>query len=79
MPKHYDTFAEFHYSYKYGDIVIPKIDGTEPLRTELNHFIECILNNEKPLTDGHDGLSVVQILEAAGQSLNDESKPIIIT
>ena len=26
IPKHYDTYAEFHYSYKYGDIVIPKIE-----------------------------------------------------
>ena len=27
-------------SPKYGDIVIPKIEGTEPLPMELNHFIE---------------------------------------
>lgn len=69
-PKHYDTYAEFHYSYKYGDIVIPKIEGTEPLRTELNHFIECILNDEKPVSDGKSGLHVVKILEAAQESLH---------
>ncbi len=70
-PIHYDTYTEFHYSYKYGDIVIPKIGGSEPLRTELNHFIECIENDEKPLSDGESGLQVVKILEAAQKSLDN--------
>ncbi len=69
-PKHYDTFAEFQYSYKYGDIVIPKIGGTEPLSTELNHFIDCILNNEEPLSNGQNGLEVVAVLETAQKSLS---------
>jgi predicted dehydrogenase len=79
VPEYYDTYAEFHYSYKYGDIVIPKIDGGEPLRTELDHFIDCIKNDETPLSDGNDGLHVVQILEAAGKSLSNENKPVFIS
>jgi len=78
VPEHYDTYAEFHYSYKYGDIVIPKIDGGEPLRTELDHFIDCIENGETPLSCGRDGLHVVQILEAAEESLKNENKPVLI-
>ena len=78
VPKHYDTYAEFHYSYKYGDIVIPKIDGGEPLRTELDHFIDCIKNDEKPISCGNAGLHVVQILEAAEESLKNENKPVFI-
>lgn len=69
-PKHYDTFAEFHYSYKYGDIIIPNISGAEPLRTELNHFIDCIVNDKEPLSNGKNGLDVVKILEATQKSLN---------
>ncbi len=69
-PKHYDTFAEFHYSYKYGDIIIPNISGAEPLRTELNHFIDCIVNDKEPLSNGKNGLDVVKILEAIQKSLN---------
>ncbi len=68
-PKHYDTFAEFHYSYKYGDIIIPNISGAEPLRTELNHFIDCIVNDKEPLSNGKNGLDVVKILEATQKSL----------
>ncbi|MCK5323977.1 MAG: hypothetical protein KAJ45_07505 [Desulfobulbaceae bacterium] len=69
-PKHYDTFAEFHYSYKYGDIIIPNISGAEPLRTELNHFIDCIVNDKEPLSNGKNGLDVVKILEATQKSLH---------
>ena len=78
IPKHYDTFAEFHYSYKYGDIVIPKIDGTEPLRTELNHFLDCIINDETPISDGTSGLNVVKILEAAQESLHNGNRSVTL-
>jgi hypothetical protein len=47
-PKHYDTFAEFPYSYKYGDVVIPQLDGSEPLKTELSHFLDCVQNDLTP-------------------------------
>lgn len=75
-PEHYDTFAEFQYSYKYGDIIIPKITGDEPLRTELRHFVDCIENDEQPLCDGNSGLRVVKILEASQQSLAEGSSHI---
>jgi predicted dehydrogenase len=75
-PRHYDTYAEFHYSYKYGDIVIPKIEGAEPVRTELKHFIECIKNGNRPLSDGKSGLRVVKILEAAQKSLNQGNNQV---
>jgi predicted dehydrogenase len=78
VPKHYDSYAEFHYSYKYGDIIIPKIDGSEPLYVELDHFLDCVTNDEVPLTDGHDGLTVVQILEAAEESLKNDSRPVTL-
>ena len=67
VPKHYDTYAEFPYSYKYGDIVIPKLDGTEPLRSQLSHFLDCIKNDKTPRSDGNNGLQVVKILEQAKQ------------
>jgi hypothetical protein len=60
----------FHYLYKYGDIVIPKIEGTEPLPMELNHFIDCIMSNKEPISNGISGLHVVKILEAAQRSLD---------
>ena len=41
-PPYYDTFAEFHYSYHYGDIYSPYIKQYEPLKVECQHFLDCI-------------------------------------
>src|SRR2546421_4613067 len=41
-PPHYDTFAEFHYSYHYGDSYIPHLQQEEPLTLACRHFVECI-------------------------------------
>jgi predicted dehydrogenase len=70
-PPHYDTFAEFHYSYHYGDMYAPYIKQTEPLKVECQHFLDCIRTGARPLTSGVEGLQVVQILEASTRSLKN--------
>ena len=77
-PPYYDTFAEFHYSYHYGDIYSPYIKQYEPLKVECQHFIDCIKTGEKPLSGGLEGLKVVQILEAASKSLKSNGAPVEI-
>lgn len=77
-PPHYDTFAEFHYSYHYGDAHIPYLQQVEPLKVETQHFLDCIRNEKKPETSGLDGLRVVQILEAASRSLKDNGAKVEI-
>jgi predicted dehydrogenase len=52
-----------------GDIVIPKIAGDEPLLAECRHFIEAVLDDRTPRTDGANGLRVVRVLEAGQKSL----------
>jgi predicted dehydrogenase len=56
-------------SYRSGDMWAPKVDKTEALRLEAEHFIRCITHDETPISDGRAGLRVVQILEAANRSL----------
>src|SRR6266516_1875322 len=65
VPPHYDTFAEFHYSYHYGDRYIPYIKQEEPLKVECQHFLDCIREGKTPLTSGTQGLHVVRVMEAA--------------
>lgn len=72
-PKYYDSFSEFPYSYKYGSITIPPLDGSEPLRAELSHFLDCVINDKTPLTDGAKGLEVIEVLEAADKSLRSDN------
>jgi predicted dehydrogenase len=66
-----DTFGDFQFAYHYGNIVSPFIHLEEPLRVECLHFAECIRENKTPLTDGLNGLRVVEIIEAAQRSLNN--------
>jgi predicted dehydrogenase len=77
-PAHYDTFAEFLYSYHYGDSYIPYLKQEEPLRAECEHFIDCITKNLTPLTSGREGLELVRILEAASASLKQHGAPVIL-
>lgn len=77
-PGYYDTYGDFPYTYKYGDIVIPKLDGAEPIQTELAHFVRCIESGDAPLSDGRNGLQVVTILESAQESLKNENCQIKI-
>ena len=55
-----------------GDVHIPKVKNTEPLKEEINHFIDCILNDKLVFTDGLQGLDVVSILEAAQKSMKSQ-------
>jgi predicted dehydrogenase len=75
-PPHHDTFAEFHYSYHYGDMYVPYLKQEEPLRGECQHFLECIEKGTEPLTSGHRGLELVKILEAASASLKEKGAPV---
>ncbi|HDZ12486.1 MAG TPA: hypothetical protein ENH53_09720 [Bacteroidetes bacterium] len=61
-----------------GDIHIPKLTMQEPLKLECQHFVDSILNDTPPRSDGFDGLQVVKILEAADKSLKNHCEPVEI-
>jgi predicted dehydrogenase len=66
-----DNFASFRASVREGDVTIPKVALGEPLRTECDHFIDCVANNKPPLTDGRTGTAVVRALEALTRSVTN--------
>lgn len=66
------------FSLRFGDINIPYIKITEPLRLECQHFLDCIQNDKTPRSDGRDGMRVVKVLRAAQQSLERNSAPVKI-
>jgi predicted dehydrogenase len=78
-PPHYDTLAEFHYAYHYGDIYSPYVKQEEPLKTECQHFLDCIKEGKMPLTSGAKGMEVVKILEASSDSLERGGASISIS
>ena len=75
-PPHYDNFAEFHYSYHYGDCYLPRIEQSEPLKAMCGHFIECVREGRRPLSCGIRGLEMVRILEASSESLLAKGGPV---
>jgi predicted dehydrogenase len=68
-PPHYDTFAEFQFAYHYGDMYAPYIKQEEPLKTECQHFLDCIKHGTTPISCGRRGTELVRILEASSESL----------
>lgn len=78
-PPHYDTFGEFQYAYHYGDKHIPYLQQDEPLKAELQHFLDCIARKMQPLTNGINGRQVVQVLEASTESLKNNGAAVSLT
>jgi predicted dehydrogenase len=75
-PPHYDTFADFHYAYHYGDVYVPYIKQEEPLKVECQHFLECISRKATPISGGQQGLELVRILEASSLSLKQKGAAV---
>ncbi|KPK65871.1 MAG: oxidoreductase [Planctomycetes bacterium SM23_32] len=51
------------------------VEAVEPLRAECQHFLDCIRSRGRPVTDGHEGLAVLQVLEACQRSLEAQGAP----
>jgi predicted dehydrogenase len=63
---------------RFGDITVPYLKMTEPLATEMRHFVECCSTGATPRSSGVDGLRVVQVLEATDASLAAGGAPVAI-
>ena len=75
---HYDTFGEFQLSYRFGDIFIPKLDDSEPLKIACQHFVDCIREDLPLRSAGVHGMEVVKVLEASVASLRDNGSSVHI-
>jgi len=73
-PGFIDSFASFRASVREGDITIPRISSGEPLRTECDHFLDCIRNGKQPVIGGKEATSVVRVLEAIDRSMRSRGQ-----
>ena len=71
-----ESFAEFQYQIRDGDLVVPALKFGEPLQHECRHFIDCIRKKSTPMTDGMNGLRVTRVLEAAHRSMIEGGVPV---
>ena len=58
-----------------ADAVVIPVDDNEPLRLECQHFLDCIVNRQSPLTDGHEGLRVLEVLTECERQLHPTQQP----
>jgi predicted dehydrogenase len=65
-------------SYRSGDMWAPKVEQTEALKAECEYFVDCIQDNKRPFNDGQAGLKVVEMLEAANQSMRERGRIVKI-
>ena len=53
-----------------AETVQPRLPFQEPLKAELQHFVDCIVDKKKPLVTGEDGVKALEIATAAMESSN---------
>ena len=75
-PSFVDSFATFRMVVREGDISVPKVPASQPLRTECDHFLDCIATGDTPITDGREGLAVVLTLDAINRSLREQGREV---
>lgn len=73
-----DAVYQRHVGYRTGDMWAPRLDNIEALKTEAEHFIDCVRNGQRPLSDGYAGLRVIRVLEAATRSMANHGQPVVI-
>ena len=61
----FDDPRSFSFNHRSGDLVIPKIKWVEPLKAEIEHFVDCIRTETDCLTGVDHAEKVVQILGQA--------------
>jgi len=74
----FESYAEV-IALRMGDILVPHIESTEPLRLECEHFVEAVLDGRPVRSDGQDGLRVVRVLQAGQESLENGGVPVDVT
>lgn len=62
--QHFPTF-----NHRSGDVLLPKIDFQEPLKVEIDHFIDCIQNGTECITGIDHARKVVEILAGSNNSV----------
>jgi|SRR3989338_1711047 len=57
----------------------PEFSDEKPLTIQLSHFLECVIKNKKPLTDGNEALKVTKVLEACQKSMQNNGDSVEVT
>lgn len=71
-----NSYGEFQFLMRDGDIISPKVEASEPLKNQCAHFLDCVAKGVAPLSDGQDGLDVIRVLVAIDASVKRHGVPV---
>lgn len=71
----FESLGDFQWRTRSGDILIPRIEMSEPLHNEIEAFGVACLERSTPATDGSHGIEVVKVLEAMDRSAQSSGRP----
>jgi predicted dehydrogenase len=71
-----EGYGDFKLELRAGDVRAPRVSAREPLRVEIEHFVDCVRDGTRPMTDGVHGRQVVSVLEAAHQSAREGGRVV---
>jgi predicted dehydrogenase len=63
------SFGEYRLSYRTGDIISPRIDGSEPLEHEMRDFCRAVRSGKPPRSTWRVGVEILRVIEAVDTSL----------
>ncbi len=66
----YDKGVDEGLNNRDGGSQVVEVADSQPLRIECQHFLDCVKTRQRPLSDGWNGVAVVEILEKATELLN---------
>ncbi len=69
-----DSFSSFRMIVREGDIVVPRVPMSQPLKRECDHFLDCIEEAVVPISGGSEGIAVVKTLDAISRSMRDKGR-----
>jgi predicted dehydrogenase len=73
---YYDSFGEFQLRLREGDVVIPRLQMQEPLKTQAEAFLRRLRTGEATPSESDAGLRVAAALEAIAQSLRENGRRV---
>lgn len=74
----WNNFAEFKSKVRFGSVEIPKLPEIEPLKAELEDFINAISGNKEPISNIKSGKAVVSMLTASSKSISRGGNSIYV-
>jgi predicted dehydrogenase len=70
------TYGEYQFLMREGDVISPRVEVSEPLKNQCNHFLECVVQGKRPLSSGWEGQDVVRVMKAIDRSIERRGAPV---